>query len=418
MGIYIDAALNLMKEAGRRADIRRGQEKSDASKKLRQEEAASSGLPSDKSKAEVKAREDLAQTSSKLPDWAKATKKPGKSMLSREKVEPDMPSRLSKAEVAAKGDKTYSKLPKFMKDTKEPVESMLSRPPRPVTDPGVAKHLTGAEEQAREATETMHSKLPSFMTTPAKPRIQSALSGRPPVPPPVPSIPMHRSPAEVAAKTVTDQSPAKLPNWVKAPAKPPVQSMLTKADPALAAAPTAAPAAVVPPVVPPVATTGADPGFMQSPLGWAKRNPETALLGLAGAGALGGAGLYGLYNMYANNKQKERKDAQSGLNPGTLKAAMHKLGMTAMASPTAPSAAVPLPQPQQSGAMPTTQPNAPQQAQSSTSQPTVTTGQQASQQINNSWRQNAATNLQGGQQQQQGGQEQGGQEQSGQSQGQ
>jgi hypothetical protein len=146
-----------------------------------------------------------------------------------------------------------------------------------------------------------------------------------------------------------------------------------------------------------------------------KRNPEGALLGLAGAGLVGGAGLYGLYNMYANRKLKERQAAKSGLNPGTLKAAMHKLGETAPANPGSPSAAMPLPKPQQAGSMPSSVPSAPQQARSSTSKPTTsqTPGGQE-QQVTQSWRENAATNLQGGQDQQQGGGEQGG----GQSQGQ
>lgn len=177
-------------------------------------------------------------------------------------------------------------------------------------------------------------------------------------------------------------------------------------------------AGTVPPVVPGGATSKVQPDvpFMKSPLGWAKRNPTGALLGLAGAGAVGSAGLLGLYSMYANRKLKEQQAAKSGLNPGTLKAAMHKLAMTAPAAPTAPSAAMPLPKPQQAGAMPSGVPSAPQQAQSSTSQPTETqtTGGQPTQQISQSWRQNAATNLQGGQDQQQGG----GQDQGDQSQGQ
>jgi len=161
-----------------------------------------------------------------------------------------------------------------------------------------------------------------------------------------------------------------------------------------------APAAVTPPP--------ATPNVVGPETAWYKRNPEGALLGLAGAGALGGAGLYGLYHLYANKKLKEKEQQKAGLNPGLLKAAM-----TAMAAPTAPSAAAPLPKPQMSGAMQSNVPNAPQQAASSTSQPT--TSQQPQQTLAPTWRQTASDQVaQGSGAQQQGQEQQGG----GQSQGQ
>lgn len=167
-----------------------------------------------------------------------------------------------------------------------------------------------------------------------------------------------------------------------------------KAAPAPAAA---APTELVPAATP--SSASSDP--------WYKRNPEGALLGLAGAGVLGGAGLYGLYHLYVNKKLKEREAQKKGLNPDLLKAAM-----TAMAAPTAPSAAAPGPKPQMSGAIPSGQPNAPQQASSSTSRPT--TSQQPQQTLQPTWRQTASDQVaqgsgvqQQGQEQQSGGQGQG-----------